>query len=292
MNPFLLRGPDFLLLYLVLSALVLGRCWLRFRVSGGEDKPRLTELTSDPYRIACLRGGREEAIRVATFNLVDRGIVNFAAGMLATHRADASRMLRNALEQAVANYLTTPQLPGTLLRQTEILRACDRYVKDLERAGLLPDAAARRAQFLAAATAIGILGGGALVKIVVAVSHGHTNVLFLVLLSIASCMGASTICRVRITPAGKRALNGLQALFQRLRDQGAAIRPGGGSGDALLLACIFGLSALPLIQFPFVSLMFPRPRTGAGSLDSGSSSCGSSCGGSGCGGGGCGGCGS
>ena len=76
MNPFAWSGPEFLGFYLVLSIVVVGACFLRTRVlSGRRSAPPLTRLTSDPYGIAVLRGGAEEAVRMAIFNLVDRGIL-------------------------------------------------------------------------------------------------------------------------------------------------------------------------------------------------------------------------
>ena len=63
LNPFDLRGPEFLLFYLLLSvcvmvALVLTR---RFAEAGEPTKVNL----SDPYQIAFLRGGAPEVARLA-----------------------------------------------------------------------------------------------------------------------------------------------------------------------------------------------------------------------------------
>src|SRR5947207_14647132 len=73
MNPFDLRGPEFLEFYVALAAVVLIVVMIlrQFLGPGGRPFRRLT----DPYAIALMRGGPEEAIRVATAGLVKRGLV-------------------------------------------------------------------------------------------------------------------------------------------------------------------------------------------------------------------------
>src|SRR6266511_933500 len=71
MNPFDLRGPEFLLFYFCFSlAVIIAIVVLRRRAESG-DAPRID--LGDPYLIAYLRGGEDEALRLAVISLVDRG---------------------------------------------------------------------------------------------------------------------------------------------------------------------------------------------------------------------------
>ena len=69
-SPFDLRGPQFLVFYLALGALVAlaARTLLRSR-EAGVSSPRPLH---DYLDIAFLRGGAVEAVRVAVMTLVDR----------------------------------------------------------------------------------------------------------------------------------------------------------------------------------------------------------------------------
>lgn len=80
-SPLDLPGPDFLGFYLVTSVIGLLLLYVvRSSLEGGRA-PRVD--ASDPYRIAYLRGGPNEALRVATIMLLDRRLLEVeAAGTL------------------------------------------------------------------------------------------------------------------------------------------------------------------------------------------------------------------
>ncbi len=75
MNPFDLRGPEFLVFYFFFSAAVIGCITLLRRLDENREsgKPPL----DDPYLVAYLRGGEGEAVRVAALSLFDRGLLTF-----------------------------------------------------------------------------------------------------------------------------------------------------------------------------------------------------------------------
>ena len=73
MNPFDLRGPEFLVFYLFLSAIVIGAVFLLRHV--GEKDQAAKPPIDDPYLIAFLRGGAGEALRVTALSLFDRGLL-------------------------------------------------------------------------------------------------------------------------------------------------------------------------------------------------------------------------
>ena len=73
MNPFDLPGPQFLLFFWMFAVVVLVLAGLvRRRVEEGEV-PKLAVV--DPYVVACLRGGQEEAIKLAVLSLCERGLL-------------------------------------------------------------------------------------------------------------------------------------------------------------------------------------------------------------------------
>jgi hypothetical protein len=80
----------------------------------------------------------------------------------------------------------------------------------------------------------------------------------------------------------------LRRLFSALRQRAASIRPGAMTSDTVLLAAVFGLSALPTTGFADIVRVYKKSASSGGGCGS---SCGSGCGGGGSGGG-CGGCGS
>ena len=73
MNPFELRGPEFLAFYAVFGLVVLGLLVLFRHAGEPEDSARVS--ISDPYLIAYLRGGRNEALRVVTMSLIERDLL-------------------------------------------------------------------------------------------------------------------------------------------------------------------------------------------------------------------------
>jgi len=77
MFPFTLTGSEFLIFYALLCAAVIAGLvvWRRSKEAGEDARVNL----SDPYLIACLRGGSQEAVRVAVVSLVDRGLLRLTA---------------------------------------------------------------------------------------------------------------------------------------------------------------------------------------------------------------------
>src|SRR5262245_52643351 len=78
MNPFDLPGPEFLLFYAMLGAVVLFAVYtFKQRAEGGES---IRLPSTDPYLIAYLRGGAVETIRLGVAVLVDRQLLEFEGG--------------------------------------------------------------------------------------------------------------------------------------------------------------------------------------------------------------------
>jgi uncharacterized protein (TIGR04222 family) len=291
-NPFDLRGPEFLLFYLCLGAGITLLAYLARRAGERADTP--PRPLSDYLEIAFLRGGSGEAIRVAVLALVDRGVLTFSGTEGVAAKVDAARWLTRRTEQAIAARAAQSATPAQLVADGDVKAAAEGECEpELVRRGLLPTAAqksARRRLFLLAGGGLSMV---ALIKIAVAMARGRSNVGFLVVLGIAFLFMAFKVTHPRLTPAGKALIGDLRTLFGGLKDRASTMRPQQGGADFALLAAVYGVSAaLPV--YPGAERLFPRATD---SSSSSGSSCGSSCGSSGgssCGGGGggCGGCGS
>ncbi len=320
MNPFDLRGPEFLLFYFVLSAIVLLTLFLlRWR---DERQESLKPPLDDPYLVAFLRGGEGEALRIATLSLIDRGLLTLRSSGTSTlflsspeNRLELKDPLfidtvKRPIEKHILEAFKTAQPISTTLGSLTDCTACTDYALNLEKLGLLPNPDTRSARRRRLWIALAILLGVAGLKILIALSRGRTNILFLIILAIIAAYVAPRISNPFRTARGEKFLEDIKSLFGSLRLRADLLRPGGANTDLVWLASAYGLDAVSPILFPYVSALLPhKPHREPGSGGWGSSSScgtfascgsgGSSCGGgggcgggSGCGGGGCGGCGS
>lgn len=284
-NPLDLPGPDFLVFYALLALVVLGLLYVA-RVSGESgEAPRLD--TTDPYLIAYLRGGKNEALRVATVALIDRGLLvedEEKKTVVAVAKRAAPSL---PIEQALVRHFEEPHLAPTVFGHPDLAAVCAPYERRLAALGLLPDAERKARRRTLLMSALVVLVGISVAKIVVALSRGRSNVMFLVLLTIVAAVLAARVASPRLTASGRAVLADLRRLCARLRARAPQLTRGGGSGEVAMLAAVFGVSALSGSAFGFARTLYPRASS--------SSSCGSSCGssscGGGCGGSGCGGCG-
>lgn len=310
MNPLDLRGPQFLLFYAILAAVVLVAVRLGRRLP---DVSGLPARLDDPCLLAALRDGPVEAIRVATLSLLDRRLLKARDGKLvALARPEA---VRRPLERAVLAVFQAEGPSYRVFAHPGILDAAFAVEGELARAGLVADAALTARRGLARWLGAGVLLGVAAAKVAVASARGRHNVGFLVVGAVlATFLSLAVGTPARRTSRGEKALELAGRAYRRLRDRAAALVPGGAADELALAAGVFGLGVLPPLGQDLVTEAGLRPPPGShgsswvgssggdspwgswSSCSTGGSSCASSssCGGGGCGGGGggCGGCGS
>ena len=300
-NPFDWSGPSFLLAYLIFGALVYyGVRELLIRMELRNPHAQLS-LADDPYRIAFLRGGALEAVKIAAIVLVDRGLLRADGPLLETASADSLRFASHDIERDVLRlYLGRQGHSKELAAQAEMLPSCRAYQETLTQQELLvgPPLLRRRARITWAAH--WLLLTVAAVKAVIAISRQHYNLLFLALLLAIFLLMLRGLRTQASSWSAQRLLTDLRMLFGRLNQRAARLQAGSSSADMALLAAIFGLGALPLSVYAYVAELYPVPRHssdsssgGTGDSSSGGGDGGGDGGGSGCGGcGGGGGCGS
>ena len=292
MNPFALTGPSFLGFYLTLGigVVLFMRVWIRQLESAGAPPQ---QNLSDPYLIAYLRSGENEALRVATVSLLDRGLLVANGENLTTKNAKAFGVAQRPIEKAILQHFASPGEAFTIFKDDGARNACAAYEKVLKQQRMIADGGTYLKRLLPVTIALGLLLSAAWLKVNIAFSQGRHNVGFLIALAIVFSIITLVIWRRRRTALGDAMLTDLRSLFSRLKDRAKALRAGGQTNEAALLAAVFGLSALPAASFPFMEKLYPAKARDGGGCGSSSSSCssgdsGSSCSG-GCGGGGCGG---
>src|ERR1700730_10101027 len=285
MNPFGLSGPSFLVFYIVIAVIAVVAVKLAIDAAEQGAPPALP--LSDPYQIAWLRGGTPEAARIAVLALTDRGLLAIQGEDLVNF-GPARSFVREPLERAILACCAQSGTAATaVLEARGVERACAPYQAQLERLELMPDAAmrARRYRWFAIATAMVL--GIAFIKIEIAIGGDRYNVAFLFILPVIALWVMWRLTRRRRTSLGHRIVKDLRRLFRALRQRAASIRSGAMTSDAVLLAAVFGLSALPAAGFADLRRVYKKSASSGGGCGT---SCGSGCGGGG--GGGCGGCGS
>ena len=284
----------FLLAYLLACATVIAMLYVRRIVA--EPVRELTKFdTSDPYRLAYLRGGANEALRVATAVLIEARhlmlLQNESSGekQLVTAPNCDAKSLPFPLERAVLRFFTTPRKPEEMFEQGGLKRQVDDlYKEELEKAGLLPSEAQKQARTSRALFALIFILVVGLTKIGVALWYGYTNIGFTVIIMVVAAIWALTFIGDYRTRFGNYVIKSLESLFEGMRAQAATLKANASLAQIALLAGVYGVAALPADVFPEVREAFPRAPTDSSSCGSSCSSDGGSC--SSCGGG-CGGCG-
>jgi uncharacterized protein (TIGR04222 family) len=297
-NPFAGAGGEFLIFYAAfgLAVLTLAYAFRPDRRTGDSVSPI---DPSDPYEIAYLRAGENEALRIATLSLVDRGLLEVFDAADKKHepelqaKSDASEKVRRPIEIAILEHFTGRLPADTVFGTTKTDAAVDRYRDRLESSGLLPNAADRQGRLITKRIAWAALWLVAGARIFQALDNERSNIGFLVVLALFFSWAASKVVDRPRTGGGDRALAELRALFAGLRARVDQLMPGGATNEMALAAAVYGVGTLPDAQFPFVRKLYKRATTARSS----GAACGSGCGGGGGGdggdgcGGGCGGCG-
>ena len=281
MNPFDLSGPSFLAFYVVVAIFV--AIALKLAIDAGEGGVPPSLPLGDPYQIAWLRGGTAEAARIAVLALTDRGLLAVQGDNLVNFGSGRS-FVRQPLESAIlARCAQSGTAATAILKDPGIERACAPYQAQLEQLQLMPNAGMRARRYGWFALAAALLLGIAVIKIAVAIGRGRYNVEFLVVFTVIAVFAVWLLVRRRRTSLGNRMVKDLRRLFGALRQRAASIRPNAMTSDAVLLAAVFGISALPAIGFADLHRVYKKSASSGGGCGSSS---GSGCGGGGGGGGG------
>jgi uncharacterized protein (TIGR04222 family) len=313
LNPFDLRGPEFLVFYAFFSLVVLvllrraqlarerreSALWAEAQLSPKDKR----ELEQDPYRIAYLCGGRNATIQTAILSLLERGLLEtLNDGRLRTTAPDNACKASHPLDKAILGIYADPGAAQSLYKNSIVITEVDGIRARLCEMQLLPGRRGRFSGFSWALCALWLVAG---IKILVAFSRGHHNVMFLVgmafVASIIAFFIPMSVYRTR-TPLGETVFKSLRVQFDNLYARRKSLQLNGQTGEIALLAAVFGAWSLSdeAIGMSVSSLLPPVASSSSTlheeplldvSLWGSRSSCGGSGGGGGKGGSGCGGCG-
>jgi uncharacterized protein (TIGR04222 family) len=286
MSPFDLRGPQFLVFYLILGTLVIALLFMSRRLIDPASTVKVD--MSDPYLIAFLRGGKDELVRVATISLVHRKLLQVSDTLVSVTSSGVADGVRIPIERQLLLYFANASEGASAFSDPGCSFAAESYSESLQKLGLLPDGTLRTRRLQILGLALALLLGVAFIKITIALSRGHTNIGFLIALAAMFGFAAVKITCPRLTVRGRTLLDDLRFLFGPLNSLPSTNL---GYNDVALLAAVFGINAVPLIVFPYARTLYPKAAASSGSA------CGAGCGsiggdswgGGGCGGGGCGG---
>lgn len=303
-NPFVLRGPDFLAFFICFFiTLIIVLNELRKRSEAGQTKT--FDLAKNPYEIAYLRGGKKHLIQSAAFSLLDRKLLKARDAKLRAIHRKITESLRSPLESAILKRFRKEDNVKALFTDPDILDCAEQIGDSLRRRNLIPGEKQKSRRLMLSCFGLLLLWGMAGTKIHIALLHGKTNILFLIILSfVFSSILWKVINKLR-THAGDIALKRLKKMFSRLYVGRMNLRPHSPTDELVLLTALFGLSALPPTASAMINSLHLRPISDSGYPSGGCGAAtggswdgafgsGSSCGGGSCGGGcggGCGGCG-
>ncbi len=290
MNPFDLDGPRFLVFYLALG--IVSYAFLRFYVTYRERQHPIPKLKmSDPFQIAFLRGSKNEAIRIASLSLIDRGLLEVidpssSTPNLATRHPSDIGLGKSRLERALLRLFCARQEAKAAFRDASCKDACREYSDALGEYRLIRTNEIVLERIVPIGVIALLLAGVAGLKIYIALDRDRDNIAFLIILAVMLVYFLIRLIWRHRTGLGDLVLADLKSLFHSLYMRRDSLKRRMQTAEAALLAAVFGLSALP-VQFQYARDIF-RKSSKSGSACG--SACGSSCGGGG--GGGCGGCGS
>jgi uncharacterized protein (TIGR04222 family) len=306
-----MSGPDFLLVYGLLTALALGVVLLlRRQVAAGRDDPGAGSGLS-AYEVAYLAGGPVRAVAAALSALHTQGVIERTGrDILAVTPSGELPPAADRLDKAIVAVAQgrTSLHAGELASDPSIHRALDAIRQRLESAGVLASAADRvRMRWAVLPLVAVVLLGGA--RFLTGAATGRP-VGFLAIVLLAVVILAVRLMRVpRLTRAGQAAVDALRTRHHHLSPSSSPAWNLYGPAGAAMAVGLFGGAALWAADPAFAwgaGMELERVRAASssgsygsgcaasssadgGSSSGGSSSCGgSSCGG-GCGGGGCGG---
>ncbi len=291
MNPFDLAGPQFLLFYFCLAVTAVVALIARRRIRESSlDVP--SGALQDPYRIAYLRGGKKELLNTLVVTLLSRALLHTKDDHLQSDANWRKRSVTDQGERALLEFCETAK-DMREIHAMSTLSVTDRYDRELEDLGLMPDANERAARRADSGIALLVLIGTAMYKYELAVSRGRHNRGFLVVFAVLAIITILVVAFPRLTERGKQALASLRTLLSGLKERSTSLALGHSTQEMALVAAVFGVGSL---YFPEREKLWKASASSGGcgsSCGSSSSDSGSSCGGGGgCGGGGCGGCGS
>src|SRR5436190_9244892 len=118
MNPFELYGPQFLVFYAVFAAVVVAILAVVRRQAEAGPPPAIN--LEDPYMVSYLRGGANEALRLATISLIDRRLLEIDGNQIRPGRSVDAQVAHRSIERAVMSHFKTGAEAKSIFNQPSL----------------------------------------------------------------------------------------------------------------------------------------------------------------------------
>jgi len=238
--PLDLPGPQFLVFYplfaLCVAAIVRS---LRPRLEATQEG--VFPSLNDPYRIALLRDGRREAVRIAVLALVERGVLAIKPDKTIGVADGAGGSLENPLENALLRFFSAGGGPESAADETAVKAVTTAMQANLEAQGLLSSVGGRASRIVAAVT---IPLAIALLRIHHSGPPGNLAPHGYLVAEMFGCgLLAAFIAHRRVTALGRATLQHLEALLGQAISRAREPSSPATGNEVPLLAATFGVAA-------------------------------------------------
>lgn len=249
-------GSDFLLLYGVVIAIILGACCLMVSVADSSKNLPLPSVPTDldPYEIAYLRGAEKKITQLAVFNLIQRRYLRLNKERIERSPNHPNIEKLSPLEQEIFAWFTKARTAAEVefSLPSNIQQHCQVYKQILQNQQLL-----YLPEWRTVAQQVSLIGGAIILslggyKFLVALINGHHNATFLISMTVFAFIMLRVICYSppRLSYLGQKYLQYLQDVFEQFKQKSKnGIPPLRSEYD--LLVALFGVNAL--IDTPYDS---------------------------------------
>jgi uncharacterized protein (TIGR04222 family) len=297
-------GPYFLIFYFVVIVATIAICAVKIRQvdKSMQFSPIPLPTQPDAFEVAYLRGGTSEVARLMIYDMLEGGILvkksEKPLKLQSSPRAANATGLPPAYVEA-GKFFMQPHMPHEFLTSagmSHVQTMCQPFTENASRNKLLvldSDLAKINGMRSLGVVAILLLG---IYKCMAAVSTGHNNVWFLIIIGLIGAVALPAVCEApRLSRRGTEYLSHFQTAFSQLRKVRTRPSIQETNGSPLLAVGLFGFATLAGTNKASYAKMFANSASSSGCGSGGgcgsSGGCGGGGGGCGGGGGGCGGCG-
>ena len=143
-------------------------------------------------------------MRVAAVSLIDRGLLIATGTQLKAADNASADAVRRPVEKELLRRFKRADEATAIFEDSRLQATCKPYEQTLKNAGLLPSESIAGARWTRLLVVCAILGGVAIVKVLIALERGRTNVWFLIILAVVAIVFAARLSFPRLTEAVRR----------------------------------------------------------------------------------------
>jgi len=215
---------------------------------------------TDPYSIAYLNAGPDGAIRIGLYSLVQAGLLTPIAGRVKVAKPGAAQLCANDLERIIINMVGEGLAVATVVKDPAIMRGTQSFRAQLVSEQLLADdslrVANRNLALMIGGGVVGFVLLGIILSLTLYKNSPDIGNLFVLLVIVTAPFAALAALTPRLTPRGQHALGGLRQRFQKTAEN----KSSQGGEESLIVAGLFGFTALPTAEQPLARVIFFKSK--------------------------------